>query len=82
MDSRDLALQDCHIIGTANGVFVTRSTRRLPDTFKLEMLSDLVTSPWECGYANLGHRLVHAKRSSLPVVVQWEVNFRLETEMH
>ena len=48
---------------------MTRSIRRLPETFKLDMLSGLVTSPWECGYANLGHGLVYAKRSSLPVGV-------------
>ena len=33
----ETANNDCHIIGTASGIFVTRSIRRLPDTFKLEM---------------------------------------------
>ena len=57
---------DCHIIGTPTGIFTTRSIRRLPDSFQLEMLGEITASPWEYGYANLGHRLVYSKRSSLP----------------
>ena len=50
-------MNDCHVIGTATGIFVTRSIRRLPTSFQLEQLGDLTACPWEYGYANLGHRL-------------------------
>ena len=30
------------------------------------MLGELTASPWEYGYANLGHRLIYSRRSSLP----------------
>ena len=46
--------------------FSTRSIRRLPDSFQLELLGELTASPWEYGYANLGHRLIYSRRSSLP----------------
>ena len=36
---------DCHIIETAPGIFVTRSIRRLPDSFHLETLGDLTAAP-------------------------------------
>ena len=57
---------DCHIIGTPTGIFITRSIRRFPDSFQLELLGELTASPWEYGYANLGHRLIYSRRSSLP----------------
>ena len=57
---------DCHIIGTPTGIFITRSIRRLPDSFQLELLGELTASPWEYGHANLGHRLIYSRRSSLP----------------
>jgi hypothetical protein len=57
---------DCHIIGTPTGIFTTRSIRRLPDSFQLELLGEITASPWEYGYANLGHRLVYSRLSSLP----------------
>ena len=57
---------DCHIIGTPIGIFITRSIRRLPESFQLELLGEITASPWEYGYANLGHRLIYTRRSSLP----------------
>eukprot|EP00435_Cladocopium_sp_Y103_P010280 s4269_g2.t1 len=63
------ATNDCHILGTAKGLFITRSIRRLPDPFQLEPLGELTTSPWDYGYASLGHRLVYARRSAPPVGV-------------
>jgi len=30
------------------------------------LLGELTASPWEYGYANLGHRLIYSRRSSLP----------------
>ena len=58
----------CHIIGTPTGIFITRSIRRrrLPESFHLEALGELAASPSKHGYANLGHRLIYASRSSLP----------------
>ena len=59
---------DCRIIGTPTGIFITRAIRRLPDSFQLELLGGITASPWEYGYAyaNLGHRLIFSRRSSLP----------------
>ena len=55
-------MNDCHVVGTATGIFVTRSIGRLPISFQLEQLGDLTASLWEYGYVNLGHRLVYSKR--------------------
>ena len=57
-------MNDCHVIGTAIGIFVTRSIRRLPDSFHLELLGEITA--WDYGYANLGHRLVCSKRITQP----------------
>eukprot|EP00435_Cladocopium_sp_Y103_P030053 s1683_g7.t1 len=65
------ANNDCHIVASGSGLYVTRSIRRLPDaeSFQLEPLGEITASPWEYGYASLGHRLVYSKRSSLPHAV-------------
>ena len=70
-------MNDCHVIGTATGIFVTRSIRRLPTSFQLEQLGDLTACPWEYGYANLGHRLVYSKRVSQPFGVAIGANLQL-----
>ena len=57
---------DLHIIGQADGVFVTRSIRRNPTPFNLERFAELEHYPWEFGLAALGNRLVHKKRLSQP----------------
>ena len=44
---------DYHVIGTPTGIFVTRSIRRLIESFQLELLGELVTSPWERRYSML-----------------------------
>ena len=59
-------MNDCHVIGTSTGIFVTRSIRRLPDSFHLEALGEITAAPWDYGYANLGHRLVYSKRITQP----------------
>ena len=51
---------DQHIVGTADGVFITRSIRRTPNPFNLDRLGDF-------GYAALGNRLVYSKRVSQPL---------------
>ena len=72
---------DCHAIGAPTGIFVTRSIRRLPESFKLELLGELVTSPWEHGCSSLGHRLVYSKRVSQPfgVAIGNDVKLGVET---
>eukprot|EP00435_Cladocopium_sp_Y103_P052256 s2334_g16.t1 len=72
------ATNDCHILGTGKGLFVTRSIRRLPDSFQLAPLGELTTAPWDYGYASLGHRLVYAKRSALPVGIAIGGEFKLD----
>ena len=58
---------DQHIVGTADGVFITRSIRRTPNPFNLDRLGDLKSWPWEFGHAALGNRLVYSKRVSQPL---------------
>ena len=58
---------DLHIIGTENGIFVTRSIRRNAVPFNLNRLGDLENWPWEFGYAALGNRLVYNKRVTQPM---------------
>ena len=57
---------DTHIIGYKESIFVTRSVRRLPTAFNLEDLGDVTTSPWEYGYAALGHRMMYNRHLSPP----------------
>ena len=59
-------VNDTHIIAHSTGVFVTRSVRRLPTPFVLEELGDLHHSPWEFGYASLGHRMLYNRHVSPP----------------
>ena len=49
--------------------FVTRSVRRLPTPFVLEPLGEIKTSPWDHGYASLGHRMLYSKNLSPPLAV-------------
>ena len=58
---------DLHMIGTENGVFVTRSIRRNAVPFNLNRLGDIENWPWEFGYAALGNRLVYNKRVTQPM---------------
>ena len=60
---------DTHIIGYKEGIFVTRSVRRLPTAFNLEDLGDVTTSPWEYGYAALGHRMMYNRHFSPPLAL-------------
>ena len=55
---------DVHIIGTSQGVYVTRSVRRLSprDHWNVELASSVETDVWEHGLSSLGSRLVLAKR--------------------
>ena len=60
---------DGHIIIHAEGIFVTRSVRRLPTPFVLEPLGEITTSPWDHGCASLGHRMLYTKNISPPLAV-------------
>ena len=60
---------DTRIIAVADGVFVTRSIRRLTSAFDVKYFTDLTTCPWECNYAALGHTMMHAKRVLAPIPV-------------
>ena len=72
---------DSHIIGTPTGIFLTRSIRRLPTSFDLELLGELTASPWNCGCASLGHRLVHAKRVVHHLQLRLTTAFDCQTRM-
>ncbi len=43
-------------------ILVTRSIRRLPDAFNLEMCGDIESRPWDHGFAALGHKRLTTKR--------------------
>ena len=58
---------DMHVVGTAEGVFLTRSIRRNPIPFNLNRFADLENYPWEFGLAALGNKLVHNKRVTHPL---------------
>ena len=59
-------VNDVHIIAQGASIFVTRSIRRRPRPFELEDLGEVVSGPWDYGYASLGHRMVYNKRLSGP----------------
>ena len=48
---------------------MTRSVRRLLAPFVLELLGEIKTSPWDHGYASLGHRMLYSKNLSPPLAV-------------
>ena len=60
---------DTRIIAVADGVFVTRSIRRLTSAFDVKYFTDLTACPGECNYAALGHTMMHAKRILAPIPV-------------
>ena len=62
-----MASGDMHIVGTSQGIFLTRSIRRNPVPFNLNRFVDIEHYPWEFGWAALGSRLIHNKRVSQPV---------------
>eukprot|EP00435_Cladocopium_sp_Y103_P038920 s137_g10.t1 len=62
-----VASGDMHVVGTADGVFLTRSIRRNAIAFNLNRFADLENYPWEFGLAALGNKLVHNKRVTHPL---------------
>ena len=58
---------DAHIVGVPPGrVFVTRSIRRLPNPWDMQLIADFEASSWDFGLAALGPQLVMAKRITGP----------------
>ena len=53
---------DTHIVADHGVILVTRSIRRLPDAFNLEMCGDIESGPWDHGFTALGHKLLTTKR--------------------
>ena len=53
---------DTHIVADHGVILVTRSIRRIPDAFNLEMCGDIESGPWDHGFTALGHKLFTTKR--------------------
>ena len=53
-----------HVVGTSEGVFLTRSIRRSADAFNLNRFAELENYPWEFGLAGLAHCTQWSKCSS------------------
>ena len=60
---------DSHVVGTKDGVFLTRSIRRNAIPFNLDRCGDVETYPWEYRLVALGNKLVHNKRVSQPIAL-------------
>ena len=57
---------DVHLLAHEGVIFVSRSIRRVGDSFQLEMLGNLEVGPWDHGMAPLGHRLFQSRRYAGP----------------
>ena len=57
---------DCHVLCEKGVILVSRSIRRLPDGFNLEMLGSVESAPWDHGLTSLGHKLIQTKRQQGP----------------
>ena len=53
---------DTHIVSDRGVILVTRSIRRLPDAFDLELCGNVESGPWDHGFTALGHKLFTTKR--------------------
>ena len=58
---------DMHVVGTSDGVFLTRSIRPHAVAFNLGRFALLENYPWEFGLAALGNKLVHNQRLTHPL---------------
>ena len=57
---------DCHVLCDRGVILVSRSMRRLPNGFSLEMLGQVESAPHEHGLTSLGHKLFQTKRYQGP----------------
>ena len=63
------ALNDARIIGTKEGLFVTRSVRRFDEAFDSKRAAEFSVYVWEHGLASIGGQLVLSKRRPAPTAV-------------
>ena len=70
-----------HVVGTSEGVFLTRSIRRSAGAFNLNRFAELENYPWEFGLAGLGNKLVHNKRLTRPLYPVVQVQKQLELKL-
>ena len=57
---------DCHVLCDRGTILVSRSIRRLPNGFNLEMLGQVESAPCDHGLTSLGHKLLQTKRHQGP----------------
>ena len=57
---------DCHVLCDKGTILVSRSIRRLPNGFNLEMLGQVESAPCDHGLTSLGHKLLQTKRHQGP----------------
>ena len=57
---------DAHIISCNGALFITRSVRRIPTPWIHTELSKVEMTPWDCGFATLGSKLMIPKRVLRP----------------
>ena len=57
---------DCHVLCDRGTILVSRSIRRLPNGFNLEMLGQVESAPCDHGLTSLGHKLLQTKRQQGP----------------
>ena len=62
---------DVHILAVPGHpqLFVTRSVRRLPNAWDMQMIADMEACPWQFGYASLGSQLVLGERIAAPPIL-------------
>ena len=57
---------DCHVLCDRGTILVSRSIRRLPNGFNLEMLGQVESAPCDHGLTSLGHKLIQTRRQQGP----------------
>lgn len=62
-------LNDANVVYCNNGLFITRSVRRIPNPWSLDALGKVEMTPQECAFATLGSRLYVPKRLTSPAGV-------------
>ena len=64
---------DVHVVAFGEHVFCTRSIRRLPKQWDLELAGDVTAEPWCFGLASLGNKLLSSKRIMPPQVKTYPI---------
>ena len=63
------SLNDVHVLGTAQGVFVTRAVRRFDDSFDKDLAASFSVCVWEHGLSSIGGQLVLSKKRPGPTAM-------------